>query len=331
MMGQKDKNRKIKLIINTGAGDPAEVSNKIKLVSETFQELGLTVDTALAKPKKEAIPIVKKAVKDGYQTVIAMGGDGTLETVLRAMMDTKSKKRKKVHFGILPAGTSNNIARSIGIPLDLKEACQLIAQDETQKMDVGRTKTKKHKPFYFFELTAIGLTAAIYPDAKDIMEGDLEGLKNTVSTLFKLEANPKVKIKINEESKIKVHTLLVTVSNTPAFGKNFLVAPEASLQDGLLDISIFPDFNKADLLVYYAKVMNEGENENEKIQRYRAKKLKIKTKPKLDVMADGVMLGKGTTHIKIFPGALHVITSPKAEGLATEPDPKSEDMAPLPE
>ncbi len=67
-------------------------------------------------------------------------------------------------------------------------------------------------------------------------------------------------------------------------------------------------------MVYYAKVMNEGENENEKIQRYRAKKLKIKTKPKLDVMADGVMLGKGTTHIKIYPGALHFIAPSVEEG-----------------
>ncbi len=135
------------------------------------------MDAALAKPKKEAIPIVKKAVKGGIQPLLPWVADGTIETVLRAIMDTKTKKRKKVHFGIIPSGTANNIARSIGVPLDLKEACQLISQDEARKMDIGRVKTKDHKPFYFFELTAIGLTAAIYPDAKNIMEGDIEGLK----------------------------------------------------------------------------------------------------------------------------------------------------------
>jgi diacylglycerol kinase (ATP) len=101
----------------------------------------------------------------------------------------------------------------------------------------------------------------------------------------------------------------VMVSNTPVFGKNFRVAPIASLQDGLLDISVYPGFSKAELVGYYAAVMNGGYSENEKVQHYQARKLKIKSSPKLNIMADGVALGKGTVKIKICRHALRVITT----------------------
>ena len=117
---------------------------------------------------------------------------------------------------------------------------------------------------------------------------------------------------MNDESKIEVETMLVMVSNTPVFGKNFLVAPEASLQDGLLDISVYPDFSKVELLRYYAAVMDGGYSGDGKVQHYQARKLKVKSSPKLDVMADGVALGRGTVTIKVRPGALRVITNEKS-------------------
>jgi diacylglycerol kinase family enzyme len=92
------------------------------------------------------------------------------------------------------------------------------------------------------------------------------------------------------------------------FGANFLVAPDASLKDGLLDISVYPEFSKTELLAYYAKVRAEGFSANEKVQRYRASKLEIKTNPKMEVMADGIMLGKGKVEIKSKPGAVWMIT-----------------------
>jgi diacylglycerol kinase (ATP) len=105
--------------------------------------------------------------------------------------------------------------------------------------------------------------------------------------------------------------MLVMVSNTPAFGKKFLVAPNASLQDGLLDISVYQDFGKAELLGYYAKVMDGGYSGNGKVQRYQAHKLKVKSFPKMKVMADGVKLGKGTVTIKMRLAALRVISTQK--------------------
>jgi len=301
-MSKKDKVIYAKLIANPGAGKPEQAAKSLQLATRFLQQSGIKVDVALAKPKEEATPLAKQAVKDGYKIVIAMGGDGTLEAVLRGMVGSKAR------LGIIPVGTQNNMAKSLGIPETLEEACALIASNNTRKLDVGQVKIKKGKKLYFFELTAIGLVAALYPKANKILDGKLSSIKDAALTLIHHEPQPKVYLTLDDESKIKIETMLVVVSNTPIFGRNFLVAPNASLQDGLLDISVYPNFSKAEILAYYTKIMNEGYSDNEKIQRYRARKLEVKASPKMDVMADGVMLGKGKVEIKNRPGALWVIT-----------------------
>ncbi len=300
-MSKKNKVVQAKLIANPGAGKPEESTKQLELATRYLQQHGIEVNVALAKPKEEATPLAKQAVKDGYKIVIAMGGDGTLEAVLRGMVGSKTR------LGIIPTGTSNNMAKSLGIPVDLEEACSLIASKNTRKLDVGQVKVKNGKKLYFFELTAIGLVAALYPKANKLSNGKLSNIKDVALTLIHHEPEPKVYLTLDDESKIEMKTMLVVISNAPMFGANFLVAPEASLTDGLLDISVYPNFSKTELLAYYAKIRGEGYSANEKVQRYRARKLEVKASPKMDVMADGVMLEKGKVEIKSRPGSLWVI------------------------
>ena len=301
-MSKKNKTIHAKLIANPGAGKPEESARQLELATRLLQEHGMEVDVALAKPKEEATPLAKQAVKDGYDLVIAMGGDGTLEAVLRGMVG------RKTPMGIIPTGTQNNIARSLGIPLTLEEACALIASRNIRKLDVGRVKVKNGKKLHFFELTAVGVVAALYPETSKLADGKLSKLKDAALTLLHHETEPEVFLTLDDESKIKVKTMLVVISNAPMFGANFLVAPDASLTDGFLDISVFPEFSKAEVLAYFAQVRSEGFSSNEKVQRYRACKIEIKTHPKMEVMADGVMMGKGKVEIKSKPGAVWMIT-----------------------
>ena len=312
-MSKKNKSLRVKLIANpnAGEGDASNAADNLKLVLGFLKKNGLKVDVALTSPKEEATPVARRAGKKGYKVVIAMGGDGTIEAVMRGMIGTKAR------LGIIPAGTQNNIAKSLGIPSDLEEACALIASDNTLKLDVGQVKTRKGKKFDFFELATIGLSATIYPEANKVASGKFSSIKATGLTFFHQETKPKVFLTFNDESKIDVETMLVMVSNTPMFGKNFMVAPVASLQDGLLDISVYPEFSKVELLRYYAAVMDEGYSGDKKAQHYQARKLKVKASPKLDVMADGVALGKGTVTIKVRPGALRVITTEKNISVAS--------------
>ena len=311
-MSKKNKSIQVKLIANPGAGKIEDAASNLKLVIGYLEKSGFKVNVAYAKPKEEATPIARRAVKEGYKIVIAMGGDGTIEAVMRGMTGGKAR------LGIVPVGTENNIAMSLGIPKDLEEACALIASDNTFKLDVGQVKTSKGKKFVFFEMATIGLSAAIYPDATKAVKGKLSGMKDSALTFLHQETSPKAYLTLNDESKIAVETMLVMVSNTPVFGKNFLVARQASLQDGLLDISVYPDFSKVELLGYYSAVMNGGYSGDKKVHHYQARKLKVKTSPKQKVMADGVALGKGTVTIKIRQGALRVITTEKGPGIENQ-------------
>jgi diacylglycerol kinase (ATP) len=315
----KKKAIRAKLIANPGSGDWSS-HRLLELVTRSLQDRGMKVDVALAKPNAKAAGIAKKAVGNGYKLVIAMGGDDTIWAVMRGIAGTKTR------LGIIPAGTENNVAHSLGIPQDAQEACELIADGQIRKLDLGEVKTKKGKKLVFFEVVTIGLASALYPKVKKVPKGDLSGLKDAVLTVLNQPTRPKVSLTLDGESKITIETMLVTVSNLPIMGAHFLVAPDASVEDGLLDISVYPEFNKAGLLAYFAQVKEGGQRADDKVQRYRARKLKVKSSPKMDVLADGTMLGKGTVTIKLHPRAIRVIAPEVGAGMETPPQEAAAEM-----
>jgi diacylglycerol kinase (ATP) len=308
-MSKKNKMMHAKLIVNPGAGNASEVAPRTELAVKTLKDNGVDVDVAFAAPKKEAIPIAQKAVKDGYDTIIVMGGDGTICAVIRGMGGSKT------HLGIIPGGTMNDISRSLGIPEDVEEACKLIASDSARKMDIGIVKNSNYKKYNFFHVVAVGLTATIFPKVKKLPKGNLSQIGDAVSTLLKFESNPKVTLILDDESKVEVSTMLVTIANLPLIGAKNLVAPQASAEDGLLDVVVYPHFSKAQLLAYFARTANEGISDESQLQRYQAHKVTIKAEPKLQVAADGIKLGKGTATIKFSRHSLYVIAPPPVDAL----------------
>src|SRR5512140_271405 len=192
-MSKDEKIKRVKLIVNPGAGDVSKAPQKLDQVKSYLEEAGLKVDVSMARPKKKAIPLARKAAKAGFDAVIAMGGDGTIGVVIRGLAGSNNR------LGIIPAGTSNDIAGSLGIPSDLKEACELIASGHTRKLDLGVISTKERKDFHFFSIVAIGLTATIYPMIKEIPEGKLGGIKDALKTFFKFDAKPTVCLTLDDD------------------------------------------------------------------------------------------------------------------------------------
>jgi diacylglycerol kinase (ATP) len=322
-MSNNDKKNRVKLIANPGSGKFSESPQILEQVTRYLIEAGCSVEVALAHPVKEAVRIARKAVRDGYTTVIAMGGDGTISAVIRGIAGSE------VHLGIIAAGTENDIAASLGIPEDLKEACALIASDHSRDLDLAQISTKKKKKFIFFMVTTVGLTSTLYPDVKDVPHGDLSNLKDAVLNFLHAEPSPRVFLTLDGESRVEVESMLVTVTNTPMIGAKNLVAPEASMEDGLLDIALYPNFSKAELLAYFAKSANERLTPDGKILRYRARKIKLKTEPKLAIAAEGIPLGKGKAKIKVLPRALKVIAPEPGVG-AEKPQAQTMEEPPAP-
>lgn len=314
-MGKKNKNIRAKLIANPGSGTSNDRGKLIEQVTRCLADLGVKVDVVVAKPKEKAIPIAKKAVKDGYKAIIAMGGDDTIEAVIRGIAGSK------VRLGMIPVGTANNLAKSLGIPEDAEKACALIASGNVRKLDMGQVKLRKGKKLPFFELVIVGIGAAIYPDALHASKGKrtLASLRGAIQKALNHEARPKVTVKMDGESNVTVETMLAIVSNVPLIGPNMLVVPDALMDDGLFDVALYPSFSKAELLAYSTRTMASRNADDGKIQRYRARKMVIKTSPKLEVMADGIMLGKGKVKIKVLPKSLRVFAPEAGTGVEKAP------------
>ncbi|MRS03851.1 hypothetical protein EG832_11620 [bacterium] len=121
---------------------------------------------------------------------------------------------------------------------------------------------------------------------------------------------------------MNVETQLVVVSNTTSFGKKQLIDPGASMRDGLLDIFVYPELSKDELISYYTGVREDDASAGEKGQHYQARRVEVRTAPKMKVMADGMAMGKDAVAIKVLPGALRVIC-PK---IATTPQSVQEEF-----
>lgn len=315
-MPKKRGSGRVKLIANPGAGKLRASAAFLEQVTRRLLGHGIDVDVALAQPKRNAIPIARRAVRDGYQTVIAMGGDGTIGAVIEGIVGSD------VHLGIIPAGTANDFAASLGIPDSTEEACALIASERVRAVDLGQLSTRQRKKFPFFMITAVGLIATVYPDIKNVPEGELSGIKDALSRFVEHEEHPLVQLTLDGESRIEVETMLVMIANTPLIGLKNLVAPDASLEDGLLDVIVFPGFSKAGLLAYFARTVDQNLPPDGSIERYRARRIKIRSSPPLDIAAEGMIMGKGSAKIKVLPGALKVIAP--EPGMGAEKPPQDE-------
>jgi diacylglycerol kinase family enzyme len=102
------------------------------------------------------------------------------------------------------------------------------------------------------------------------------------------------------------------------------------MEDGLLDIAVYPNSSKSDLLAYFAETAHEHSVPDGTIQRYRARKIKVKTSPKLDIAAEGIILGKGTAWIKVLPKALRVISPEPGQGVEKTQEEKPSKELPEP-
>ncbi len=289
-----------KLIANPESGDAETGPQRLDLAVRYLTKHGMKVDVAYAAPKEAAAGIARKATKAGYDIIIAMGGDGTLGEVVRGMVGSR------LTLGIIVGGTMNDIAASLGIPEDVQAACELIISGQTRRLDLGRITTRQHRKFHFIMVAVIGLTATMFPLVKQIPKGKLTSIWQAITTFFNYKTQVEMSLTLDDESKITVKSMMVTVANTPLIASKNLVAPDASMEDGLFDISVFPNFSKAEILSYFARTANEGLIPDGKLQRFRAQKIVVKSNPKLEVAADGVSLGTGKAVIKICPQALRV-------------------------
>lgn len=298
-----------KLIFNPASGNPAESAVQLLELLRQLQAVNIQAEILLVQPEMRLGARARSAARAGSKMVIVSGGDGTIENVALGLVGSSTT------LGIIPTGTRNNLARSLGIPTDnLAGAVALLRKGRRLKIDVGQVR-QGHVSRFFLEAGAVGLASALYPSSDDIQHGDLGKIAEFISTLVSAEPS-EIRLRLDHHRhEIITHAHLVIVANMPFMGANFQIAPDVSFDDRRLDVFVYSDLSKRDLIGQAMRSMND-----ERIQRFRVKKIAIATDPPMAVMADGVFLGDGPVMLTVQPHSLAVMAGP-ASVAATPPTP----------
>jgi diacylglycerol kinase family enzyme len=290
-----------KLIFNPSAGATRPSPIKIVDVIHEMQTCKLVPEAYLVEPGCDLQKVVKDALEKGFRMFVVCGGDGTISAVARSLAGTRAT------LGVIPIGTQNNTALSLGIPADIPDAIAILRTGRRIKVDVGMaTCGKITTPF--LETCSVGLISTLFQSADDIQHGDLAKIGDFLKTLA---ASPPSEIHLVLDNKKELHDLghVLIVSNMPYVGLHYQVGTAASFKDGLLDVLFFGDLSKLDLLGYVFQGVGKGKPHDPRIRRYHVRRVDIDTHPAMPVMADGTTLGEGLVHIEVRRHALAVMVA----------------------
>lgn len=219
------KKRRVMLIINPISGTSSKDGLK-ESVCAALNPQGFEVTSRLTRGRGDATTIAREAIADGYDSVIAAGGDGTINETARALCDTH------VALGIIPAGSGNGLARHCGIPLDLNGALAVIAANHTLPCDYGSVNGRP-----FFCTFGTGFDATVSDRfAHDKRRGRITYIKNTFKEYISYQPEEYI---ISANGHVLTHrAFVVAACNASQYGNNAYIAPHASITDGLLDLTI---------------------------------------------------------------------------------------------
>ena len=295
------RRRRIRVLVNPSSGAKGGIQTNtvaeddVRAVMEHhFPELG--DDLVVTGSEEEAIAATRDAVAQGFDVVVAAGGDGTVGTVACELLGTETA------LGILPLGSVMNVARMLGIPRDLAVAAAIIATGEVRPIDVGEAKGQ-----IFFEGGSVGLNAAVFREAQQV-DSDSGRHRALLSALWVLlRYRPPRMVLHLDDRVLTTRALAVSVANGPYSGLGFTVSPDATPDDGLFDVVVFSRFSRTELIRHFASIAFGRRRYSAKTATYRTSRVRIEGVHPLPCRADSHDLGFTPVEYVVRPGALRVV------------------------
>jgi diacylglycerol kinase family enzyme len=299
-----------KLIFNAVSGRPEESPQQLVDILTEMQSRQILPEVFMVRPDSRVEAVVRNAIRGGIKLVVVAGGDGTIDSVAEAMIGSSAT------LGIIPTGTRNNLAFNLGIPSSVADAVALLRDGRRLKIDVGYMRSGRAS-HWFLEAAALGLLSDLYPVADDIQHGDLAQIGNLLST-FVSSTPSHLRVILEGRTRLDTNAYMVLIANMPFIGPRFQISPDVSCYDSRLDVFIFSDMSKLDLISYVMQSTGGGA-EDTRINHYRVKRLAINSDPQMPVLADGVLLDPGPVRAQIHPRALAVMVGAADAALGEQP------------
>ena len=245
--------------------------------------------------------LAREAVKKGTDIVVAVGGDGTVNEVARALIHTQTA------LGIIPCGSGNGLARHLQLPMDPEGAIQMINEACIKSLDYG---TMNNLPF--FCTCGMGFDAFVSMKfANSGKRGLLSYIENTLRET--LTYKPDTYTLTLDDQQIEQRAFVIACANASQYGNNAFIAPAATMSDGLMDITVLEPFSAIEAPQLALQLFNGTLTTNSRVKTFKARKAHIKRLSKAPVHVDGDPLLTDTEiDVEIHPKGILMVVNPSA-------------------
>jgi len=300
--------KKITFIMNPISGVPKK--NEIPAIIENrLDKEYFEYSTVFTEYPGHAAEMAKRAKDDGIDFVVAVGGDGTVNEVARAIIQSDTA------LGIIPCGSGNGLARHLMLPLDISKSIDIINQHNIHNLDYGVIND-----YPFFCTCGMGFDAFISMKfAEAGKRGPITYVENVLREGIKYQPET-YRIEFDGGT-ITQKAFLVSCANASQYGNNAYIAPQASMSDGLLDLIIMEPFDMLDAPQIGIEMFNKTLDKNAKIRTLRTKHIHITREHDGAIHYDGDPIMTGTDiDVSIVNKGIKVIVNPKADKTRRRPN-----------
>lgn len=293
MNGADKKN--IAFIVNPKSGTQGK-DHILKLVDERLDKDKYRAEVLYTGYAGHAVEIAARKAEESAWAVVAVGGDGTINEIARSLVHTRTA------LGIVPCGSGNGLARHLQIPMEPKKAVDILNEGVRLAVDYGKINDVP-----FFCTCGVGFDAFV--SLKFSQAGKRGPLTYLEKTLVEsLKYRPETYELEIDGSTTRYKAFLIACGNASQYGNNAYITPQATLDDGLLDVTILEPFTVLDVPALSFQLFNRTIDQNSRIKTFRCRKLCIhRSKPGVAHFdGDPVMMGKDI-EVDIVQKGLHVI------------------------
>lgn len=286
---------KLSLIANPSAGG-GRTGRALKGVEQTLTRLGLEHHTERTRSLEHAQELAAQAAAAGERAV-AFGGDGLIGAIAGALRHTDAV------LGVLPGGRGNDFARALGIPLDPVAACEVLAQGAVREVDLGIVGSRT-----FIGIASCGFDSDANRIANEtrVVRGNLVYAYGAIRALVSWRP-ARFEVTIDGDPPRRVTGYTVAAANSNSYGGGMLLAPEASLEDGMLDVVIVGDVSKLRFLRLLPTVFKGTHTRQPTVQILRATEVQISADRPFTMFADGDPIAELPVAVGVIPSAVRVM------------------------
>ena len=301
-------------IIANPAASHGKGAKAIPQVESELTRLGLDFDLVRTERPGHGIELARQAALDGYDVVVGVGGDGTVNEVLNGLMAARLSSKNRPALGAICTGRGNDSAFALGIPEDIEGACLALKENHRRTVDIGRvTGGKVPQGRYFVNNVGVGFDAiGTIEVAKLPQWGMLSFLIAIVKTIFLYYKGPVIQIDYDGQS-LTTPTLMTLTMNGKRMGNGFQMAPDSKIDDGLFDLVIARQVSRMRIFSLIPHFMKGTHASQPEIRTLRAARVTITAlEGVLPAQSDGEIIcvdGK-RLDVELLPLQVEVVVAP---------------------